>query len=204
MKNYTYTKRELSIIRRKDPLDISNEEFLSICRKAFCRNSISTLKHMHNVYPGIASEVTSEKFIKNTHDPADEEANYQFPILILTTRFTQARIMNIVAYLLGKTVAPKTYITQLSELIPYRLVFNYFTDEYVKDFLTEPLWNDFFLKQEELRRAINMYLISCLQELVIRASEYFEKLVPESMLRVDYDDKPEYSLIFRQEFKNKK
>lgn len=84
--------------------------------------------------------------------------------------------MNVVAYLLEKTTAPETYICQLIQQVPYRLVFNYFTDEYVKDFYTEKLWENFFFGAGELYRSIQSYSIRSLEELMVRASEYFEHL----------------------------
>lgn len=179
MKTYTYTKREISIIRRKKPISILDEEFLSIYHKAYCRGRIEVLHHMCDLYPEIAEKVSSNEFQAKIHDPADQEDCYRYPIVINTTRFTQARIMNMVAYLHGQTNAPDAYIEQLLTLVPYREVFNFITEEYVKDFLAAPLWENYFLGVEDLQHAVRQRSIKSLEELVDRASEFFERLIPE-------------------------
>lgn len=183
MNTYTYTKRELSIIRRKKPLSISNEEFLAIYHKAYYRERIQTLQHMCDLYPEIAEEVSSSAYQAKRHDPADQEHRYRYPIVINTTRFTQARIMNMVAYLHGQMNAPVAYINLLHTQVPYREVFNFITEEYVKDYLTVPLWENYFLGVDNLRHAVQHRSINSLGELVARASEFFERLVPETCIK---------------------
>lgn len=180
MKEPTYTKRELQIIRTKKPLPISCEEYLAIYHKAFCRGRIRILNHMVDTYPDIAELVFSDKFEETHRDPADMEGCCPFPILLSTTRYTQARVMDMVAYLLGKVEAPEKYAKLLRELVPFRLVFNYFTDEYVEDFLAAPLWENYFLGRAELRRGLEARSIRSLDELVARAADYFERLWPYS------------------------
>lgn len=178
MKAHTYTKREIQIIKTKKPLSISCEEYLSIFHKAFCRNQIHILTHLWDIYPDMAKEVSSDEFEETHGDPADRESCCRFPILLPTMRCTQARIMDMVAYLLGKEEAPEEYIKRLHELVPFRLVFNYFLDEYVADFYAEPLWENYFLGLAELRRVLELRSIKSLDELIIRASDYFECLSP--------------------------
>lgn len=179
MKANTYTKRELKIIRTKKPLAISCEEYLAIYHKAFCRDRIQTINHLADIYPDMSELVFSDEFQENHRDPADREVCCRFPILLPTTRYTQARIMDMVAYLLGKLEAPKEYANQLHELVPFRLVFNFFTDEYVADFRAVPLWENYFLGREELRRVLELRSIGSLEELVMRACDYFERLSPD-------------------------
>lgn len=101
-----------------------------------------------------------------------------FPVLLMTTRYTQARVKDMVAYLLGKLEAPHGYAKQLRELVSFRLVFNYYRDEYVADFYAALLWENYFLGQAELRRVLELRSIKSLEELVVRASDYFERLSP--------------------------
>ena len=178
MKAHTYTKRELKIVKTKKPLPISCEEYLALYHKAFCRGRIQTLNHMIDTYPDIAELVVSEEFEETYRDPADMESGCLFPILLSTTRYTQARVMDMAAYLLGKVEAPEKYAKLLRELVPFRLVFNYFTEEYVEDFLAAPLWENYFLGRAELRRVLEVRSIGSLDELVTRAADYFERLWP--------------------------
>lgn len=178
MKAHTYTKRELQIIRTKKPLSISCEEYLSIYHKSFCRNKIEILNHLTDIYPDMLKLVISDEFQEKHGDPADMEGCCRFPVLLPTTRYTQARVMDMVAYLLGKLKAPHGYAKQLCDLVPFRLVFNYFTDEYVADFCAVPLWEDYFLGRAELRRVLERRSIRSLDELVVRAADYYEQLSP--------------------------
>jgi|GEM_PF-983504 len=182
MKAHTYTKRELQIIRTKKPLPISCEEYLSIYHKSFCRNKIEILNHLTDIYPDMSELVFSDEFEETHGDPADMEGSCRFPVLLPTTRYTQARVMDMVAYLLGKVEAPNGYAKQLQNFVPFRLVFNYFTDEYVADFCAVPLWENYFLGQAELRRVLELRSIRSLDELVIRASDYFERLLPHHLI----------------------
>lgn len=186
MKAYTYTKRELQIIRTKKPLPISCEEYLSIYHKSFCRDKIKILDHLADTYPAMTEEVFSSEFEETHGDPADMDGGCRFPILLLTTRCTQGRVMDMTAYLLGRMDAPQGYAKQLRELVPFRLVFNYFTSEYVADFFAVPLWNNYFLGQAELRRVLELRSIRSLEELVERASDYFECLSPYHLLNCPF------------------
>lgn len=177
MKEHTYTKRELQIIRTKKSLPISCEEFLSIYQKAFCRDKIQTLNHMEDLYPDISELVFSDEFQEKHRDPADWESCCLFPVLLPTTRYTQARVMDMVAYLLGEVDAPKGYAEQLRKLVPFQLVFNYVSNKYVKNFYAAPLWDNYFMGRTELRRVLEARSIRSLEELVQRASDYFELLV---------------------------
>lgn len=191
MKAHTYTKRELQIIRTKKPLAISCEEYLAIYHKAYCRDRIQTMNHLCGIYPEIAQEVISEEFEETHGDPADMEGCYRHPVLLETTRYTQARIMDMVAYLLGNLEAPKGYAKLLHELVPFRLVFNYFTDEYVADFRAAPLWENYFLGRAELRRVLELRSIRSLEELVVRACDYFERLSPHCPIRLPVSSRAE-------------
>lgn len=180
MKTNVYTKRELNIIRSKKPLSITCEEYLAVYHKAFCRNEIQTLNHLADIYQDMAVLVFSDEFQETHGDPADLEGDCPHPVLLETTRYTQARVMDMVAYLLGKVKAPEEYARWLHEVVPFRLVFNYFTDEFVADYHADPLWENYFWGRAELRRVLELRSIKSLDELVVRASDYFERLSPLS------------------------
>lgn len=186
MKAQTYTKRELHIIRSEKPLSITCEDYLALYHKAFCRDEIQTLNHLANVYPDMAVLVFSDEFQESHGNPADMEDCYQHPVLLDTTRYTQARVLDMVAYLLGRTKAPVKYARQLHELVPFRLVFNYFTDQYVADFLAVPLWEIYFSGRAELRRVLEKRSIKSLEELVVRACDYFEPVSPHHKLNYPF------------------
>lgn len=78
------------------------------------------------------------------------------------------------AYLLGRRSWTKEYQRSLSRLVPYRLVFHYGLDEYVKDYDADALWENYFKGLGELARMIERRGISDLAELEYRAAEYFE------------------------------
>lgn len=149
------------------------------------------MNHLADIYPDMSELVFSDEFQENHGDPADWESVCRFPILLPTTRYTQARIMNMVAYLLGQVEAPKGYTKQLCELVPFRLVFNYFTDEYVADFRAGPLWENYFLGRSELRHVLELRSIGSLEELVIRACDYFERLLPDSPIELPVSSRAE-------------
>lgn len=180
MERFIYTKREMQIIQTKRPLAITDEEFLALYRKAFQRDKIEHIIHLGDVYPEIESRVCSNEFIAAHNDPADREDSYPHPILCPANRNTEARIKDLVCYLTGRMEWTKSLRHQLCIVVPYRLVFNYWLDEYVKDYVTEQLWEKFFLGQEELSQIIKLREISGIDELTYRAVVYFDRYTSSS------------------------
>lgn len=176
MERFIYTKREVQIIRTKKPLEITDEEFLALFHKAFLRDKIEHMNHLGNVYPEIERRVFSDEFIAAHNNPADREDNYLYPILCPRNRNTEARIKDMVYYLTGRMEWKQSFFRQLHS-IPYRLVFNYRLDAYVKDYETEQLWENFFKGQDELSQIIEKRHISNFEELTHRAIDYFENLI---------------------------
>lgn len=175
MKRCIYTKREVQIIQTKRPLAITDQEFLALYHKAFLRDKISHINHLGDVYPEIESRVFSDDFIAAHNNPADREDYYPHPILCPANRNTEARIKDMVCYLTGRTDWPKSYRCQLRTVVPYRLVFNYWLDKFVRDYAADPLWESFFLGQEELSRIITLRKISGFDELTYRTMVYFDR-----------------------------
>ena len=112
------------------------------------------LNHLADIYPDMTVQVFSSEFEETHGDPADREGCCPFPVLLTTTRYTQGRIMDMVAYLLGQAEAPQEYAKQLCKLVPFRLVFNYFTDEYVADFCAVPLIDGMYTYTSEIGNRI--------------------------------------------------
>lgn len=177
MARLTYTKREVQIIQTKNPLVITDEEFLALYRKAFLRDKVEHIIHLGDIYPEIEKKVFSVDFIASHNDPADYEDNYPHPILCPTNRNTEARIMDMVCYLTGRAEWKKLMRCHLRTVAPYRLVFNYWLNEYVKDYVTTQLWENFFLGQKELERIIKQREISDFDELTYRTMVYFDRYV---------------------------
>lgn len=175
MKRYIYAKREVQIIQTKRPIPITDEEFLALYRKAFLRDKIGHIIHLENVYPEIGSRVFSDAFIAAHNNPADREDFYPHPILCPANRNTEAKIKDMVCYLTGRAEWTKSLQSYLRTVVPYRLVFNYWLDEFVRDYATEPLWEIFFLGQEELSQVVKLRKISGLDELTYRAMVYFDR-----------------------------
>lgn len=180
MGRFIYTKREMQIIQTKRAIAITDEEFLALHHKAFQRDKVEDIIHLGNLYPEIESRVCSDEFIAAHNNPADRENSYPHPILCPANRNTEARIKDMVCYLTGRTEWTKSLRHQLCTIVPYRLVFNYWLDEYVKDYMTAQLWENFFLGQKELSEIIEKRRISCFEEFTYRAVNYFENLPPLS------------------------
>ena len=88
------------------------------------------------------------------------------------------------AYLLGTLDWTLEFRRRLLSLVPYRLVFNYWLDEYVNDYDAVSLWEVYFMGSEKLSQIIIRRGISGLAELEYRAAEYFERRIPKSLRAV--------------------
>lgn len=175
MKRCIYTKREVQIIQTKRPLAITDQEFLALYHKAFLRDKISHINHLGDVYPEIENRVFSDAFIAAHNNPADWEDFYPHPILCPADRNTEAKIKDMVCYLTGRLEWPESLQSHLRAVVPYWLVFNYWLDEFVRDYATDPLWEIFFLGQEELAQIVKLRKISGFDELTYRAMVYFDR-----------------------------
>lgn len=174
MKKFTYTEREVSILQSKIVMKITEEEFIALYNKAYRRDHIHYVIHLGNLYPDVEDRVFSNEFIETHRNPADRECDSRFPILCPSSRNTVGRIRNMTAYLLGTHDWTPAFRQRLYDLVPYRLVFNYWLSKYVKDYDAVFLWKFYFKSCEQLRKAIDRRGISSLAELEYRASEYFE------------------------------
>lgn len=177
MKEYTYTKRELQIIRTKEPLAIADEEILVLYNKAYRRNDLNCMNHLVDVYPDVSDRLLSFDFQLKIIESTYEE-QYIYPILCPTDTNSEGRIKNIVTYLTGQRDWPESLRKRLYDTIPYRLVFDYWLEEFVRDYEAAPLWEVYFTGQQELARPIKQRRITSLEELVYRTVNYFEHYNP--------------------------
>lgn len=155
--------------------NIRVEDFLLYYTKAYKRTNIKALTQLHEQFPEAAELAFDEDYLDSLSDPADYEYQYRHPILIDSKRMTQNRVLDMVAYLFGKHEAPDKYKQILSDRIAYHEVFNYQLERYQRDYDKTALWDCFFMGLPELRYIIEQRRIQSLDELIYRASSYFEK-----------------------------
>lgn len=155
--------------------DIRVEDFLLYYTKAYKRANIQALTQLHKQFPEAAALAFDEDYLDSLSDPADYEYQYRHPILIDSKRMTQNRVLDMVAYLLGKHEAPDKYKQILKDRISFYDVFNYQLERYQRDYDKTDLWACFFMGLPEIRYIIEQRHIQSLDELIYRASSYFEK-----------------------------
>lgn len=154
---------------------IKVEDFLLYYTKAYRRDNIKALTQLHEQFPEVAEHAFDEDYISSLSDPADYEYQYRHPILIESKRMTQSRVLDMVAYLVGRHEAPDKYKHILIDRILSCEVFNYHLERYQRDYDKTTLWNYFFTGLPELRYIIEQRHIHSLDELIYRACSYFEK-----------------------------
>lgn len=155
--------------------NIKVEDFLLYYAKAYRRDNIKALTQLHEQFPEVAELAFDEDYLDSLSDPADYEYQYRHPILIESKRMTQNRVLDMVAYLFGKHEASSKYKEILTDRIVYRDVFNYQLERYQRDYDKTALWDCFFIGLPELRYIIEQRHIRSLDELIYRASSYFER-----------------------------
>lgn len=154
--------------------EISVEDFLIFYYKAYRRDNIEALSQLHDLFPEVAELAFDEDYIESRSDPADKEYMYRHPIVIATNRMTESRVLDMVSYLLGQVEAPGKYKDFLKTNIAFKKVFNYMIERYQRDYDKTALWDSYFMELPELRFMIERRYIRSLEELVYRASNYFE------------------------------
>lgn len=159
----------------KSVTNIRMEDFLLYFTKAYKRTDIKALFQLYEQFPDVAELALDENYLDSLSDPADYEYRYRHPILIDSQRMTQNRVLDMVAYLLDKHEAPEKCNRILSDRIAYKEVFNYQIKCYQRDYDKTALWDYFFMGQPELHYIIEQRRIQSLDELIYRASIYFEK-----------------------------
>lgn len=155
--------------------DIRVEDFLLYYTKAYKRTNIQALTQLYEQFPEAAELAFDEDYLDSLSDPADYEYQYRHPILIDSKRMTQNRVLDMVAYLLGKHEAPDKYKQILKDKISFYNVFNCHLERYQRDYNKTDLWDCFFMGLPELRYIIEQRYIQSLDELIYRASSYFER-----------------------------
>lgn len=155
--------------------NIEVEDFLLYYTKAYRRDNIKALMQLHEQFPEVAELAFNKDYLDSLSDPADYEYQYRHPILIDSKRMTQNRVLDMLAYLFDKHEAPSKYKQILMDRIVYRDVFNYQLERYQRDYDKTALWDCFFIGLPELRYIIEQRHIRSLDELIYRASSYFER-----------------------------
>ncbi|WP_455614831.1 hypothetical protein [Eisenbergiella sp.] len=154
--------------------EISVEDFLIYYYKAYQRGNVKAITQLHDTFPEVAELAFDEDYLNSLCDPADYEYQFLHPITIDSSRMTERRVLDMVAYLYGKHNAPTKYKLILSDKIPYQTIFNYQIERYQRDYNKTALWDCFFMELPELRYIVEQRRIKNLDELIYRASSYFE------------------------------
>ena len=125
-------------------------------------------------YPHWANQFIDPNGLER-HPPAEDCGEWDIhPILSPSTRMTERRILDMVAYLLCRETAPRIYRERLrSSNIPSRQFFNYALDRYQEDFDRDALWKEYFLKQPSVAQICRHRRIDTLDELEQHAEDYF-------------------------------
>ena len=154
--------------------EIGVEDFLICYHKAYHRNNMKALQQLYDLYPEVARRAFDNLYICSHYDPADDESFFSHPITLNSTRMTERRVMDMVAYLFYQSTADQKYKEFLREKVSFYQVFTYRTARYQKIYDRNELWNNFFLAILELRHLIEKHRIADLTELEYRAANYFE------------------------------
>ena len=153
------------------------EEFMYYCGIAHDRGNTDAFNQLCRKYPELADRFTEESGRLARQHREDRSEQEIHPIVEPSSRMTQRRVLDMVAYLLGQERAPRRYREELEKRkIPYRVVFNYHLDRFRMDYEREALWSDYFCSLPELRRVLEYRRIASLTELEYRSSEYFRSL----------------------------
>lgn len=158
-------------------LAICVEEFLAYYHKAWDRKAFKALDSLYFRYPEVACLAFNAGYIESKIDPADAGCRTCHPVTIDSTRMTERRVMDMVAYLLCQERAPAKYRDRLHNQISFTEVFNYILSRYQRDYDREELWKKFFLSFGELQEALQARHIGNLMELEYYAAEYFDPYV---------------------------
>lgn len=174
-KKNTYTRRELKILKAKEPIDINDKEYLILFAKATRVGDVKAVEVLLDVYVEMFETTHDEKYINIYTDPVEKEDRYDYPILLETNKYTEKRIKNIITYLTGHIDIECHYIRLLHSSVKYKEVCNYFTGEYYRDYDKKSLWEDYFLKISELEKIIKLRSIESFDELIKKTISYFEQ-----------------------------
>lgn len=153
---------------------IGVEEFLIYYHKAYQRDNIDAMNLLGDLYPDVGKLAFDLNYISKRADPADEEALFcRHPITVSSIHMTEARVLDMAAYLCGKTKAPAEFRVRLQTDIPFREVFNFAVDRFQRDYDRDALWDNLFMQVPEFEWLLEKRKIRSLMELEYRASEYF-------------------------------
>lgn len=153
--------------------DLRLEDFMLYQRIAYQRGNINAMNQLTLLYPDLAEKQNDAALMGDVRTD-DWGETWIHPSTSGSSRMTSRHVLDMVAYLLGRENAPRTYRQRLKEAgLLHRTIFNYALDRYQQDYDREALWRDYFLAQPELRQILEHRRIGSLGELEYRTSEYF-------------------------------
>lgn len=158
----------------KSKQQITLEDYLQYYHIAYKRNNIKAMLELDKRFPELSKLSSDKDYMAKKANWEDEEWYYIHPIVMDSTRMSEMRVLDMVAYLYCQNEAPSQFTNILKEKILYRTIFNYDTDRYQRDYNREALWIYFFNGVPELCQRIKQRRIKSLSELEYRATEYFE------------------------------
>lgn len=142
-------------------------------RIAYQRGNINAMNQLVLLCPDLVEEQNNAAWVDDVRMD-DWGESWIHPSASCSRRMTVRHVLDMVAYLLGRETAPRTYRQCLQEAgLPHRMVFNYALNRYQQDYDREALWRDYFLAQPELRQILEYRRIGSLGELEYRTTEYF-------------------------------
>ena len=150
------------------------EDFLLYYSKAYRKGNIDALYQLSERYPDLLNQAC-QLALSHHQDPSDEEFLIPHPIVLSSAYFTERRVLDMVAYLLCKPAAPKSYRDILRNQISYQEIYNYSLNRYKRSYEREELWNKFFGEIPELKDLLVKRKINSLEELEYHAARYFEE-----------------------------
>lgn len=150
------------------------EDFLLYYSKAYRKGNIDALYQLSERYPDLLNQAC-QLALSHHQDPSDEEFLIPHPIVLSSAYFTERRVLDMVAYLLCKPAAPKSYQDILRNQISYQEIYNYSLNRYKRSYEREELWNKFFGEIPELKDLLVKRKINSLEELEYHAARYFEE-----------------------------
>lgn len=171
---------------KKPKQKISLEDYLYYYSIAYKRDNTRAINQLCDRYPELLNKSIDYEDIERRENPYDLDVCCRHPIATNATRMTERRVLDMVAYLFSNHRAPneRQYRIALKNSgVTARRVFNYAIDRWQADYDRKELWENYFLRVEELKKRIEGRSIKSIEELEYRAAEYFDRAFPPSRRR---------------------
>lgn len=152
------------------------EEFLAYYHKAWDRKAFKALDSLYFRYPEVACLAFNASYIESKIDPADAGCRACHPVTIDSTRMTERRVMDMVAYLLCQERAPAKYRDRLHNQISLQKCLTTYCPD-IRETMIGKNYGKIFSFVRELQEALQARHIGNLMELEYYAAEYFDPYV---------------------------